>query len=154
MAKTFNTCHMRYSQYLNRKNKVAGHLWQGRFYSCALDEQHLYAAIRYVETNPVRAKLVKDPADWEWSSAKLHINKQQGILSLQEVNNFIKIPNWKEYLSLNNNEKMISKIRRDTLTGKPSGEIKFVQKIEELLKRQLISAPVGRPKKIVAVPNY
>ena len=46
LAKTFNNCHMRYSQYYNKKNNATGHLWQGRFFSCALDEKHLYEAIR------------------------------------------------------------------------------------------------------------
>lgn len=146
LAKTFNACHMRYSQYFNRKRKVVGHLWQGRFYSCALDEKHLYAAIRYVETNPVRAKLVKNPEDWSWSSAKSHINNQQSILSLKGIDKLIHIDNWKEYLFQNNNEDMILKIRNDTLTGRPSGDIRFIQKFEILLKRQLISAPIGRPK--------
>ena len=59
LAKLFNTVHMRYSQYINRKRGVKGHLWQGRFYSCILDDAHLYRAIRYVENNPVRAKIVK-----------------------------------------------------------------------------------------------
>mgnify|MGYP003973822927 FL=1 len=49
LARTFNTLHMRYSQYLNHKRKLKGHLWQGRFYSCTLDERHLYSAVRYVE---------------------------------------------------------------------------------------------------------
>lgn len=51
MARTFNTLHMRYSQYMNKKHEAAGHLWQGRFYSCVLDERHLYACMRYVENN-------------------------------------------------------------------------------------------------------
>jgi putative transposase len=57
-ARTFNTLHMRYSQYINKRENAAGHLWQGRFYSCALDETHLYAAVRYIENNPVRAGIV------------------------------------------------------------------------------------------------
>ena len=46
LSKVFNTVHMRYAHYLNRQRKVKGHLWQGRFYSCALDDAHLYRAIR------------------------------------------------------------------------------------------------------------
>jgi REP element-mobilizing transposase RayT len=54
MARTFNTLHMRYAQYSNAKRGDKGHLWQGRYYSTALDERHLYAAVRYVENNPIR----------------------------------------------------------------------------------------------------
>ena len=38
-----------------------------------MDEDHLIAAFRYVALNPVKAGLVKDPADWPWSSTKAHI---------------------------------------------------------------------------------
>jgi putative transposase len=49
---------MKYSQYFNYKQKATGHLWQGRFFPCTLDERHLVAGIRYVGNNPVRAKNV------------------------------------------------------------------------------------------------
>ncbi|MBW2039797.1 MAG: transposase [Deltaproteobacteria bacterium] len=55
LARTFNTLYIRYSQYFTQKRKATGHLWQGRFYPCILNERHSYAAIRYVENNPVRA---------------------------------------------------------------------------------------------------
>lgn len=64
MAKTFSVAHTLYSQYFNKKMKVSGHLWQGRFYSCVLDESHLIAAGRYVEQNPVRAGIVKKPVEY------------------------------------------------------------------------------------------
>ncbi len=76
LARTFNTLHMRYSQYFNKKKKVTGHLWQGRFYSSSLDERHLYAAIRYVENNPVRAKIVEKPHEYKWSSARAHVYRR------------------------------------------------------------------------------
>jgi hypothetical protein len=50
-----------------------GHLWQNRFYSCALDEAHLWAALRYVERNPIRAQLVTRPEEYFWSSAAAHV---------------------------------------------------------------------------------
>lgn len=38
-----------------------------------MDKTHLYLAARYVELNPVRAKLVKKPQEYQWSSAAAHI---------------------------------------------------------------------------------
>jgi putative transposase len=52
LSKSFGTAHGRYSQFFNKKHNLRGHLWQDRFYSCALDERHLYAAVRYVEKIP------------------------------------------------------------------------------------------------------
>jgi putative transposase len=73
LAKVFSVAHMRYAQYFNKERKASGHLWQGRFYSCLLDEPYLMAAMRYVDRNPVRAKMVKSPSQWKWSSAAAHI---------------------------------------------------------------------------------
>ena len=77
LAMTFNQTHMRYSQYVNRKHNRCGHLWQGRFYSCLLDEDHLYAAMRYVERNPVRAGLKQQSEKYKWSSAASHVFKKK-----------------------------------------------------------------------------
>jgi len=65
LAKAFNTLHMRYSQYINMRNKSAGHLWQGRFFSCVLDERHLYSGIRYIENNPVRARIATRAEEYQ-----------------------------------------------------------------------------------------
>src|SRR3989338_6270468 len=91
LAKTFNTCRMRYSQYFNKKKRSFGHLWQGRFYSCVLDEPHLYAAIRYIENNPVRARLAKRAEDWDWSSARYHITGEKSILTITDIDKYLDI---------------------------------------------------------------
>lgn len=59
--------HMRYAQRINRLKRWKGHLWQGRFFSSALDEDYLWAAIRYVERNPIRAKIVRKAENYPWS---------------------------------------------------------------------------------------
>jgi len=53
LAQAVGRTHFRYSQYVNRLHGRSGHLWQGRFYSCALDERHFWQALKYVELNPV-----------------------------------------------------------------------------------------------------
>jgi len=73
LAMTFKYSNMRYSSYFNRKNKRSGHLWQGRFYSCPLQFEHALEALRYVERNPVRARMVELPWEYEWSSAREHV---------------------------------------------------------------------------------
>jgi len=54
LEKMLKPLHMRYAQRINRERSWKGHLWQGRFFSSALDEDYLWAAVRYVERNPVR----------------------------------------------------------------------------------------------------
>ncbi len=63
-----------YSLRINaQRGDARGHIWQSRFYSCALGERHLRMALRYVELNPVRANLVDDPEQYRWSSARCHL---------------------------------------------------------------------------------
>jgi putative transposase len=66
---------MRYSQFVNKRENTAGQLWQGRFFSCALDEKYLYAAVKYVENNPVRSGVVQRADQYRWSSAKAHVRE-------------------------------------------------------------------------------
>ncbi len=73
LAMIFKYSNMRYSSYFNRKNRRSGHLWQGRFYSCPLQFEHALEALRYVERNPVRARMVELPWEYEWSSAREHV---------------------------------------------------------------------------------
>ena len=73
MAVTLRRVHGRYAQYLNTRKQRSGHLWQNRFFSCPLGQDHLWAAIRYVEQNPVRAHLTALPEEYAWSSAAYHL---------------------------------------------------------------------------------
>jgi putative transposase len=73
LGRTFRHVHRHYTGYVNARMRVTGHLWQGRFSSVAMDEQHLFAAFRYVALNPVRARLVARAQDWRWSSTRAHL---------------------------------------------------------------------------------
>src|SRR5882757_2929031 len=65
--------HRRYTARINARNKWTGHVWQGRFGSVAMAEDHLAHAVRHVCLNPVRARLVARAEDWPWSSVKAHL---------------------------------------------------------------------------------
>ena len=146
LARTFNTVHMLYAQYFNRKRKEVGHLWQGRFYSCVLDERHLYAAVRYVELNPVRGGIVAIPQDYPWGSAKSHITGEADpILSgffLSET-----VADWRQYLGQVHDQEATEGLIKATKIGRPCGGENFVKQMEGLLKRQFTALPRGRPCK-------
>ncbi len=131
-------------QYLNKKHNLKGHLWQGRFFSSILDERHLYAAVRYVEQNPVRAGLVNNSWDWKWSSARAHANGENCGLTLADISPFIKIGNWIDYLSVHEEGELIKKIRKNTLAGKPSADGPFINHLERILGVDLTSSKRGR----------
>ena len=77
LARGVGRAHLRYAQFFNWRHGHCGHLWQGRFYSCAMDEAHLVAAMCYVERNPVRAGLVAWAGDYPWSSAAAHLGQPE-----------------------------------------------------------------------------
>lgn len=72
ISKALRNAHRKYSRLLNMEAYVTDHLWANRFFSTALDESHLWAAVRYVELNPVRAQLVDEATGYSWSSARAH----------------------------------------------------------------------------------
>jgi putative transposase len=136
---------MLYTQYLNKKNNLKGHLWQGRFFSSILDERYLYAAVRYVENNPVKAGLVKRPWDWEWSSVRTRVEGKDSSLPLADISPFIEIKNYADYLSESEDKELIKTLRKNTLVGRPSVDISFIVRLEKILGLKLMPSKKGRP---------
>ena len=147
LARAFNILQMRYAQYINRKRKANGHVWQGRFFSCLLDDAHLYRAIRYVERNPVRAKVVKHAWEYQWSSANEHVGRSNaGVIRLSKKFKLIRADEWKEYLKEKDLE-TCDEMRIKTMRGLVVGREIFVKKLENKLKRSLQCLNPGRPRK-------
>lgn len=59
----------RYVQYVNRVYRRSGSLWEGRYRSCPTQAASYFLVCqRYIELNPVRARMVDHPAEYRWSS--------------------------------------------------------------------------------------
>ena len=71
LRSVMSSVHTRYAQRINRREQLSGHLFQDRFRSYPMDNAHLLVAGRYIENNPVKAGLVRQPADWPWGHARL-----------------------------------------------------------------------------------
>jgi REP element-mobilizing transposase RayT len=66
-----------YTVYVNRKYQRSGHLLQGRFKGIIVDkDRYLVGLSRYIHLNPVRAKLVKKPLNYTWTSYRAFINQR------------------------------------------------------------------------------
>jgi putative transposase len=151
IGKLFNIVNMRYAQYMNYKRKKKGHLWQGRYFSCVLGDDHLLRAIRYVEMNPVRANMVVKPWEYLWSSARYRLKLEKDSLikiSNHEVVDRIKkdVIDWRQYLE-EDDHKMVEEMRLKTLRGLVVGANEFVKGLEIKFNRSLRCLPLGRPKK-------
>jgi putative transposase len=71
----------RYVLYFNRRHGRTGTLWEGRFRSSLVqDERYLMICHRYIELNPVRARMVDAPSDYPWSSYRANALGQQDSL--------------------------------------------------------------------------
>jgi len=149
LARIFHTAHMRYTQYFNKRKGDRGHLWQGRFYSYVLDEGHLIEAARYIERNPVKAKIVKKPWQWKWSSVQEHIGLQNSsFIELENLFNYIgmKKEKWREFISDSQKETTMTTIDQHLSTGRPLGNKRFITRLEKRLDKRLHALPWGRPR--------
>lgn len=141
--------HMRYAQRINRRRGWKGHLWQGRFFSSALDEAYLWAAVRYVERNPVRAKMVRKAENYPWSSAAAHCRLRDDTVLTTKPSwrrEFETIRNWSAWLAEGDTPQEMEVLRRNADKGLPCGSRKFIQKLEKLTGRALQFRPRGRPR--------
>jgi REP-associated tyrosine transposase len=139
----------RYASYWNARQSSSGHVWQGRFYSCPLDESHLWAALRYVELNPVRAGMVAAAEQWRWSSAAAHCGAASSDLML-EMELWSKrwtVAEWARFLADAESAADVSALRQSTHTGRPLGTPEFVAALEQSTLRPLAPRKGGRPQK-------
>lgn len=137
LAKAIGAAHWRYAQWLNRRLKRTGHLWENRYFSSPLDPTHLWAAVRYVERNPLRAGLVRVAEEFDWSSARAHISGEPSEL-LDGQRPFVGASfDWSAWLNDTADGLEADKLRANTRTGRPTGADSFVRALEERLGRPL-----------------
>lgn len=144
LARSIGEAHRRYTRHVNFRENWRGHLWQGRFASFPMDEQHLLATARYVEMNPVAAGLVKRPEDYRWSSARAHLaGKDDDLVKVAPLLNLV--PDWSNFLALSSEDEL-DLFHRHERTGRPLGASDFIETLEQTLGRALQPQKPG-PKK-------
>jgi putative transposase len=149
LSQTLKQSHGRYASYWNARGSSSGHVWQGRFYSCPLDDSHVWRALRYVELNPVRAGMVSAAVEWRWSSAAAHCSAATParMLDLEPWQKRWTLAEWSEYLAAGESAIDVSALRQCTHTGRPLGTTEFVARLEQTTSRPLAPRKGGRPKK-------
>jgi putative transposase len=147
--------HGRYASYLNARQIATGHVWQGRYYSCPLDQYHLWEALRYTELNPVRAGMIERAEDYHWSSAASHCRPHDGDTLIQYDLWWTRFTaaSWREFLQARPSEELVKELRESTHAGRPLGVPQFVQAWERDLHRTLAPRKGGRPLKVRTVEN-
>ena len=135
--------HRRYALRINLREEWRGCLWQGRFYSCPLDNPHTLASARYIERNPVRAGLVEHPEQFPWSSARAHAgNTEDGIIEKSPLTEEVR--DWVSFINHVDHEETIMRLKRSLATGRPIGDEAFIKRLENMTGRQLTKRKPGR----------
>ncbi|MCC6590378.1 MAG: hypothetical protein IT168_27040, partial [Bryobacterales bacterium] len=116
--------------------------------SCLLDSAHYFAAMRYIDLNPKAARLVSDPADFEFSSAHAHLTGQPDPAILLMMANwrhrFSDDPRrYREFLQETRREEQ-DRIEKALRNGFPLGSDEWVAQLEQESHRRLRPAPPGR----------
>jgi putative transposase len=153
--------HRRYTRRVNFREGWRGYLFQGRFASYPMDDAHLVAAVRYVENNPVAARIVARAEDWRWSSARSHLaGKRVADDPLTDVAALgAHVRNWRALLrhgaelgdSGPAGEELAGAIETRLRTGRPLAAEKWLMAREAALGRRL--RPLRRGPKPKHPPN-
>ncbi|MEW6358204.1 MAG: transposase [Planctomycetota bacterium] len=146
LARGIGEGHKRFTRMRNFRDGVRGYLFQGRFGSCVMDEAHAVAGVRYVERNPVRARLVRKAWRYRWSSAAYHAGERATDPLVKERDLWDLGGDWKSFLE-EEDEESNAALRLSTRTGRPYGEEDFVTLLEELTGRMLRRGKPGRPRR-------
>jgi len=111
-----------------------------------LDERHAYAAVRYVELNPVRSSMVAYPETYPWSSAKSHVTGCPDPVLSERCFLMETVQDWRQYLGEEKDTDAQKKLIKATGSGHPCGAEDFVKQMEALIGRRFLPRPAGRPR--------
>lgn len=142
----------RYVRVFNGIHGRTGTLWEGRYKSCLVDtESYLLVCHRYIELNPVRAGIVREPADFPWSSHRHYALGNKSIVSRHAVFDQLgsdAMARRAAFLALFRDAidaPMLERIRKSVNQGWAIGSDSFIDEAERVLGRVLRPPKRGRP---------
>lgn len=147
LSRAVGEAHRRYTCYINEKKGWSGHLFQDRFDSYAMDEGAVSDAAHFIESLPVMAQIAPKADNYLWSSAKAHLRGRDDALVSPERPLLDRIQDWQAFLSMPLPRKIMDDIARHLQTGRPRGDMTFLNDVEKTLGRRVRALPVGRPRK-------
>jgi putative transposase len=145
----------RYVRYINVAYRRTGTLWEGRYRAAPIDsEAYFLACCRYIELNPVRARMVAHPRDYRWSSYAAHAQGARDALvedhPLYRTLGATPVERQKAYRALFRaalQEEFLDALRAATNGGWALGGAHFKRRVVKLAGRRAEPLPKGRPAK-------
>jgi putative transposase len=143
-----------YVQYFNRRHRRSGTLWEGRFRSCLVDsERYLLVCQRYIEMNPVRARMVETPDAYPWSSYRANaLGADDPLVTPHLVYSGLGTHEAERraayrHLFLDDiSEQLLEEIRRAGNSSRPLGSASFVDEVANIVGRRPVRQLRGRPR--------
>jgi len=139
----------------HRRVMGMGPLYQGRFKSLPVQrDEHLSTLLRYVQRNPVRAKLVKQARQWRWSS--LHVRRSGEPAELASILAAWPIDepaDWDAWVNEPQTPAEVEALREHVRRGRPWGSARWTQQTAAKLDLTSTLRPRGRPPKAMAEPK-
>ena len=159
VSKMMQSLGRQYVRYFNFTYQRTGTLWEGRFKACLIDsEAYLLACYRYIELNPVRARMVSDPGEYQWSSYGVNALGRDSTLCAPHVlylglglSKNERLENYKKLFVQALDDHFLDDLRNATSKGLVLGRQDFIEKIEYLSNRRARSGKAGRPKKEIVL---
>jgi putative transposase len=138
-------------------NKIyhrSGGVWEGRYKASLIDaEAYLLTCYRYIELNPVRADMVRDPGEYRWSSYRWHGHAERNelitgyplytALGSSEIERRV---SYRALFRAQLDEAALDEIRKASSRGLPLGSDRFREQVEAALGRRVGLRPRGRRK--------
>ena len=153
LSKAMRIVGARYVPYFNQKHGRCGTLWQGRFKTCLVQsENYCLNVIRYIELNPIRARLCAMPEEYRWSSVHQHVGLAVDKLLSSHTcylglgcNDQSCVDAYRTILHQGISDEDLADIRIGIQQERALGNPRFLALVEKTLHRPVQWRPVGRP---------
>jgi putative transposase len=158
IPRTLQSLGRRYVRHVNAVHRRTGTLWEGRYRAAPIDsEAYFLACCRYIELNPVRARMVGHPRDYRWSSWRAHAQGAADALvadhPLYRALGADAAERRKAYRALFRGaleEGFVEALRAATNGGWALGDARFKERLAEAVDRPVAPLPRGRPPRAPA----
>ena len=145
----------RYVRYINWSHKRTGTMWEGRYRAAPIDsDAYFLSCCRYIELNPVRARMVGHPRDYRWSSYRAHAQGgADSLLSGHELFDRLgrteaeRLSGYRALFRAPLEQDFIDGLRAATNGGWALGGTAFQRRIGIASGRRVTPLPRGRPRK-------
>lgn len=144
----------RFVQYINKTYRRTGTLWDSRYKSSLIQtDTYLLGCQRYIELNPVRANMVRDPGEYPWTSYRANgLGTSDPLLSPHTL--YLELGDspesrqavYRELFRTDLDEAALAELRLAIQQSQPIGSERFLQQIEQMTGQRREARPRGRPR--------